>query len=122
VCECGQQQPVNQTADKCTVTESESGCNYSTLPKKTHSTGYKPQHPQQSQNQIKNTGYVTAISFTHLALPAILWYRRHHWHKAESMISFITGITHQHFIVITRLPATAISNSYNTANCAAENI
>jgi len=30
------------------------------------------------------------------------------------MISFITGITHQHFVVITRLPATAISNSYST--------
>jgi len=39
-----------------------------------------------------------------LALPAILWYCCHHWLKAESMISFITGVTHQHFVIITRLP------------------
>jgi len=44
------------------------------------------------------------LQLADLALPSILWYRRHHWHKAESMISLITRVTHQHFVVITWLP------------------
>jgi len=45
-----------------------------------------------------------SLSLAHLALPAILWYCCHHRHKAKSMISFITSVTHQHFVVITWLP------------------
>ena len=51
------------------------------------------------------------VSLAHLAFPAILWYRRHHWHKAEGMISFITRVTDQHFVVITWLPTSFINTA-----------
>jgi len=71
------------------------------------------EHEQGQQNAIRN---VNKRAIANLALPAILWYCRHHWLKAESMISFITGVTHQHFVVITWLPTItpAFGNNDNT--------
>ena len=43
---------------------------------------------------------------TYLALPTILWDGRHDWVEAVRVVAFVTRVTHQHPVVISRLAVT----------------